>query len=89
VKTKKFEIFVENISKERFLLENDIKKSFERKIFFLGPYVAFQNQQNFGLQISIAFTWYSKNKISKCFFKNILLIHVVYINKKKKWARIF
>jgi hypothetical protein len=37
-----------NISKERFLLEKDGKKSFENKNFVWGPYVALQNQQNFG-----------------------------------------
>jgi hypothetical protein len=65
------------------LLENDGKKSFENKNFFLGPYVAFQIQQNFGTQISIALIWYFQYKISKCFFVNMLLIYVVYINKKK------
>ncbi len=65
------------------MLENDGEKSFENKNYFFGPYVALQNQQNFGTQISIAFTWYFQCKISKCFFCNMLLIYVVYINKKK------
>ena len=79
-----FENVVENYSKDRFLLENDGEKSFENKNFFFGPYVALQNQQNFGTQISIAFIWYFQYKISKCFFCNMLLIYVVYINKKKR-----
>jgi hypothetical protein len=84
VKKKFFENVVENYSKDRFLLENDGEKSFENKNFFFGPYVALQNQQNFGTQISIAFIWYFQYKISKCFFCNMMLIYVVYINKKKK-----
>jgi hypothetical protein len=40
VKKKNFENFVENFSKDRFLLENDGEKSFENKNFVFGPYVA-------------------------------------------------
>jgi hypothetical protein len=58
VKKKNSENFVENFSKDRFLLENDEEKSFENKNFFFGLYVALHNQQNFGTQISIAFIWY-------------------------------
>jgi hypothetical protein len=67
VKKQNFENFVENLAKERFLPENDRKKSFENKNFFWGPYVALQNQQNFVTQISIAFIWYFQYKILKCF----------------------
>ncbi len=38
-------------------------KVFENKKKFFGPYVALQNQQNFGTQISIAFIWYFQYKI--------------------------
>jgi hypothetical protein len=46
------------------------EKSFEKKKFFWGPHVAFQNQQNFGTQISIAFIWYFQKKISKFFLEH-------------------
>ncbi len=64
------------------------EKVLKTKIFFFGPYVALHNQQNFGTQISIAFIWYFQYKISKCFFCNMLLIYVVYINKKKNGTEV-
>jgi hypothetical protein len=69
VKKQHFGNFVENLSKERFLLENDGGKILKKKNKnFLGPYVALQNQQNFRTQISITFISYFQYKISKCFF---------------------
>jgi hypothetical protein len=53
---------------------------------FLGPYVALQNQQNFGTQISIAFIWYFQYKISKCFFEHV--VNICSLHKLgKKWDR--
>jgi hypothetical protein len=43
MKIEKFRNFLENISKERFLQENDGKVSFEKKKFGGLPSVNFQN----------------------------------------------
>jgi hypothetical protein len=52
----KFAYFLENKSKERFLIENNWNKNFG------APYVNFQNHQNFGTQTSISFMGYLKSK---------------------------
>jgi hypothetical protein len=47
VKIKKLGNFLENISKEKFLLKNDGKKSLNKNFFVLAAYCKFSKSQNF------------------------------------------
>ncbi len=89
VKIKKFINFLENISKERFLLENDGKISFEKKKI-LAAFCKFSKSLNFCHMNFSRF--YRVLKIKK--FKIFFLEHIVNLcglqNKtNKNWTEVF